>query len=150
MAIDRFSIHGISAIVQSPEVIIQENRQTNPGFPRWKGKKGGATWFHFAVPTPHKVRGKQIDELFQIFLKVRRDEGVEVQTIHIRIGDSLRRDYPNPAIPPNELYQYECGSYNHQLNIRNTGDPLCISVLVKWVEEGYIRFTEAGGAWLDD
>lgn len=147
MSIYRFSIHGISAIVQSPDVILEDTRQSNPGFPRWKGQKDKSSWFHFAVPTPHKVEGKQIEELFQIFLKVQRDEGVEVQTIHIRIGDRLRKDEQNPAIPPNEMFQYELGNWDHQLNIRNISDPLCISVLVKWVEEGYIRFTEAGGAW---
>lgn len=147
--ISNFSIHGISAIVQDPDIIIDEKRKSSG--PRWKGTQTEATWFHFAIPTPHKIDGRRIEKLIYYWIKVKRDEGVEVKTIHLRDGKNPvnEENEPSPNIPLNEEYKFQEGSYSHQLNY-DIDDALCISVLVKWVEEKYITFIEAGAAWLSE
>lgn len=151
--IHRFRIHGINTVVENPDRLTEETLRTSYGNPRWRQRAGTDNWFHLAIPTPMKITDKAIHHLFQIQLHVQRDDGVEIERIHIRTGpgdpDGSPEDSITPAIPANEPYLFEYGNHTHQLRLPVAA--LCLSVRVMWHNsDSYFRLYEAAAGWMEE
>lgn len=143
-----YSVHGVSTDIEYPGRLTDRNGN-GPAYPRRAGwgtqiyQKEGFNWFHFALPTPTRIRSNNKIMIWSAYFDVEIGGAAELSKIDVREGEG--------NIIYSKTTHLKQGKHSESFSLRSAANkPIVISVRVDFNSEwspgvGEVIFRGAGG-----